>query len=171
MREKIISQQVFDFKDKVIMSGLIDVNVNICSGSELEDFTSISKCAAAGGYTAIVDNPMYSVPPTTSLKNLKAKISEARKSQLHVDLAFWGGVTNDNHEELLSMASHGCCGFKGFLNPQDSYPEFSHLTCDGLKKALETLEETNCVFAVSCILIYKKLHKLLKISQKLCLPI
>lgn len=55
---KNFSQQVFDFKDKVIMSGLVDVNVNVCSGSENEDFTSISKCAAAGGYTVIVDNPM-----------------------------------------------------------------------------------------------------------------
>lgn len=58
MREKFIFQQVFDFKDKVIMSGLIDVNVNVCSGSEYEDFTSITKAAAAGGYTCIVDNPM-----------------------------------------------------------------------------------------------------------------
>lgn len=57
-REKKLFQQVFDFKDKVIMSGLVDVNVNVCSGSENEDFTSISKCAAAGGYTVIVDNPM-----------------------------------------------------------------------------------------------------------------
>jgi allantoinase len=91
---------------------------------------------------------MFSVPPTTSLKNLKTKISQAKKSRLHVDCAFWGGVTNDNHDELLAMDDYGCCGFKGFLNPQDSYPEFSHLTHEGLKKALEILEETNCVFAV-----------------------
>ena len=88
------------------------------------------------------------MPATTSLSNLKIKISNARNSCLHVDVAFWGGVTNDNHEELLSMANFGCCGFKGFLNPQESYPEFSHLTRDGLKAALDTLEETNCVFAV-----------------------
>lgn len=88
------------------------------------------------------------MPPTSSLKNLKHKIAEARKSCLHVDCAFWGGVTEDNHEELLPMANYGCCGFKGFLNQQDSYPDFSNLSKNGLKKALETLEETNCVFAV-----------------------
>lgn len=53
-----LSSQVFNFHDKVIMSGLIDVNVNICSGSDLEDFNSITKAAAAGGYTCLVDNPM-----------------------------------------------------------------------------------------------------------------
>lgn len=75
---------------------------------------------------------------------------EARKSKgLNVDVAFWGGVTNDNHYELIAMANVGVCGFKAILNPQDSYPEFSHLSREDLKKALEVLEETNCVFAVS----------------------
>lgn len=83
------------------------------------------------------------------MENLKAKIKNAQDEGIHVDCAFWGGVTADNYEELLPMANHGCCGFKAFLNPQDSYPEFSHLTRENLKKALEALEETNCVFAVS----------------------
>lgn len=71
------------------MSGLIDVNVSVCSGTDLEDFTSVTKCAAAGGFTTIVDNPMFSIPPATSLKNLKTKISHARKSKLHCDVGFW----------------------------------------------------------------------------------
>jgi allantoinase len=50
--------QVYDFGKKVIMPGLIDCNVNICSGTDLEDFSSITKAAAAGGFTTIVDNPM-----------------------------------------------------------------------------------------------------------------
>lgn len=96
----------------------------------------------------------FSVPPTTSVKNLKAKISDAQDAGLHVDCAFWGGVSGDNFEELLPMANHGCCGFKAFLNPQDSYPAFSHLSRENLKKALETLEETNCIFAVSSLLYF-----------------
>lgn len=82
------------------------------------------------------------------MKNLKAKIANAQEVGLHVDCAFWGGVTSDNNEELLPMVNQGCCGFKAFLNPQDSYPEFSHLSRESLKKALEALEETNCAFAV-----------------------
>lgn len=140
--------KVFDFGKKVIMAGLIDTSVNICSGSELEDFSTITKAAAAGGITTICDNPQYSVPATTSVKNLKTKISEARKNCLYVDCAFWAGVTNDNSNELISLANHGVCGFKGILNPQESYPEFSHLTKDGLKSALEVLEEVDSVFAI-----------------------
>lgn len=50
--------QVFDFGNKVIMPGLIDANVNCCSGTDLEDFGTITKSAAAGGVTTIIDNPM-----------------------------------------------------------------------------------------------------------------
>lgn len=50
--------EVYDFGNKVIMPGLIDANVNISSGSDLEDFSSITKAAAAGGFTTIIDNPM-----------------------------------------------------------------------------------------------------------------
>ncbi|KAG5671096.1 hypothetical protein PVAND_001310 [Polypedilum vanderplanki] len=138
--------EVYDFGEKVIMSGLIDANVNICSGGDCEDFCSITKAAGAGGYTCIVDNPLTSKPPTTTLKNLKDKITEARKkNSLHIDVAFWGGVIADNHEELLPMANLGVCGFKGALNSSDCT---LHLNKESLKSALETLEETNCVFAI-----------------------
>lgn len=40
------------------MPGLIDANVNVCSGTDLEDFSSITQAAAAGGITTIIDNPM-----------------------------------------------------------------------------------------------------------------
>lgn len=50
--------QVYDFGKKVIMPGLIDANVNICSGTDVEDFSTITKAAAAGGFTTIIDNPM-----------------------------------------------------------------------------------------------------------------
>lgn len=40
------------------MPGLIDANVNICSGTDMEGFSSLTKAAAAGGFTTIVDNPM-----------------------------------------------------------------------------------------------------------------
>lgn len=53
-----VYQQVYDFGEKVIMSGLIDANVNISVGGECEDFGSTTKAAGAGGYTCIVDNPL-----------------------------------------------------------------------------------------------------------------
>lgn len=89
------------------------------------------------------------MPATTTLKNLKLKISQARKNCLYVDCAFWAGVTGSNDAELLLMANNGVCGFKAIMNPQDSYPDFPHLTKESLKSALEILEETDCIFAVN----------------------
>lgn len=66
------------------MSGLIDANVNICSGSDLEDFGSITKAASAGGYTCIVDNPMYQSNISISLLNKSLKFisgSQSRQQQ------------------------------------------------------------------------------------------
>ena len=83
------------------------------------------------------------------MQNLKTKIEQARKNCLHVDCAFWAGVTGENNSELLSMANNGVCGFKAILNPQDGYPDFPHLTGDSLKSAMEILEETDCIFAVT----------------------
>jgi allantoinase len=93
----------------------------------------------------------FSVPATTSLKNLKTKVDQARKNCLYVDCAFWAGVTGENNADLLTMANNGVCGFKAMLNPQDSYPDFPHLTKEKLKSALEILEETGCTFAVNFV--------------------
>lgn len=91
----------------------------------------------------------YSKPATTTVKNLKAKVDEARENCLFVDCGFWAGVTGENDSELIALANNGVFGFKAILNPQESYPDFPHLTAKTLKTALEILEETNCVFAVS----------------------
>lgn len=90
----------------------------------------------------------FSVPATTNIGNLKSKVDMARKQTLHVDCAFWGGVTGKNNSNLLTLASNGVCGFKAILNQQDSYPDFGHLTKENLKEALEILEETGSTFAV-----------------------
>lgn len=82
------------------------------------------------------------------MKNLKAKVAEARKNCLFVDCGFWAGVTGENNSELIALANCGVFGFKAILNPQESYPDFPNLTAKTLKSALEILEETNCVFAV-----------------------
>lgn len=50
---------MFDFEDKVLMPGLIDVNVHINEPGrkEWEGFVCATKAAAAGGITTIIDRP------------------------------------------------------------------------------------------------------------------
>lgn len=71
----------------------------------------------------------------------------ARKN-IHVDVAFWAGISNDNLDDLLELANSGVVGFKCSLSNSD-VPEFPGITLENLAKAMEILEETDVVLAVS----------------------
>src|SRR5690348_11130742 len=59
----------------LVMPGLVDthVHVNEPGRTEWEGFASATAAAAAGGITTIVEMPLNSVPPTTTIKGLNAK--------------------------------------------------------------------------------------------------
>lgn len=61
------------------------------------------QAAAFGGVTTLVDMPLNSIPPTTTVANLKAK-TDAAEGQCQVDVAFWGGVVPGNHASRLSLS-------------------------------------------------------------------
>jgi hypothetical protein len=82
----------------------------------------------------------HSLPITTNLENLKKKVFAARNN-IHVDLAFIGGITRDNHEDLISLANNGVVGFKCLLSPGD-IEEFSYVPIDELESVMEIVEET-----------------------------
>ena len=58
--------------DEVLLPGLVDthVHVNEPGRTEWEGFASATRAAAAGGVTTIIDMPLNSVPPTTTLDAL-----------------------------------------------------------------------------------------------------
>src|SRR5438874_3755030 len=90
-----------DVGDAVVLPGLVDthVHVNEPGRTEWEGFDTATRAAAAGGVTTIVDMPLNSVPPTTTVAALEAKRTAARAAG-HVDIAFWGGVVPGNAGEL-----------------------------------------------------------------------
>ena len=63
-------------EDVVLLPGLVDthVHVNEPGRTEWEGFETATRAAAAGGVTTIVDMPLNSVPPTTTLAGLEAKL-------------------------------------------------------------------------------------------------
>ena len=101
-----------DFGDLVISPGGVDthVHVNEPGRTEWEGFDTATRAAAAGGVTTIVDMPLNSVPPTTTVTALEAKRTAARAAG-HVDIAFWGGVVPGNAGELRALAEAGVRGF------------------------------------------------------------
>src|SRR5690606_28222151 len=92
--------------------------------TEWEGFASATRAAAAGGVTTIVDMPLNSIPPTTTLGGLEAKRAAAA-TQAYVDVGFWGGAVPDNLADLEPLHAAGVFGFKCFLLPSgvDEFPE------------------------------------------------
>lgn len=76
------------------------VHLNEPGRTDWEGFYTGTRAAVAGGVTTVVDMPLNSIPPTTTLDNLEAK-RDAARGQCFSDVAFWGGVIPGN--EVCSM--------------------------------------------------------------------
>jgi len=122
--------------DVVLLPGLVDthVHVNEPGRTEWEGFASATRAAAAGGVTTIVDMPLNSIPPTTTVEALRAK-QEAAHRQAFVDVGFWGGAIPGNLADLRPLHEAGVFGFKCFLL-HSGVEEFPPLDAPGLKAAL-----------------------------------
>ncbi|WP_030834543.1 allantoinase AllB [Streptomyces hygroscopicus] len=131
--------RVEDFGDDVLLPGLVDthVHVNDPGRTAWEGFASATRAAAAGGVTTLVDMPLNSVPPTTTVRALEAKRAVARRSA-HVDIGFWGGAVPGNVADLRPLHDAGVLGFKAFLLPS-GVDEFPHLAPDQLETALREI--------------------------------
>ncbi len=123
--------------DEVLLPGLVDthVHVNEPGRTEWEGFASATRAAAAGGVTTIVDMPLNSIPPTTTVAGLEVKAAAAW-SQVYVDVGFWGGAVPHNLADLEPLHDAGVFGFKCFLLPS-GVEEFPELSPVQLANALE----------------------------------
>ncbi|WP_291046892.1 amidohydrolase family protein [Herbiconiux sp.] len=124
---------------QVLVPGIVDthVHVNEPGRTEWEGFATATRAAAAGGVTTIVDMPLNSIPPTTTLEGLEAKRAAAGP-QASVDVGFWGGAVPSNLGALEPLWNAGVFGFKAFLSPS-GVDEFPHLSGAELRAALEEI--------------------------------
>ncbi|MFF9405018.1 allantoinase AllB [Streptomyces anandii] len=125
-----------DLGDDVLLPGLVDthVHVNDPGRTEWEGFWTATRAAAAGGITTLVDMPLNSLPPTTTVGNLRVKQDVAR-DKAHIDVGFWGGALPGNVKDLRPLHEAGVLGFKAFLSPS-GVEEFPHLTQEELARSL-----------------------------------
>ncbi|MEU6534608.1 allantoinase AllB [Streptomyces sp. NPDC047000] len=128
--------RVEDFGDDVLMPGLVDthVHVNDPGRTEWEGFWTATRAAAAGGVTTLIDMPLNSLPPTTTVAHLRTKQAVAA-GRAHIDVGFWGGALPGNLTDLRPLHEAGVFGFKAFLAPS-GVDEFPHLDRDGLARSL-----------------------------------
>ncbi|GAA0682518.1 allantoinase AllB [Streptomyces cellulosae] len=128
-----------DLRDDVLLPGLVDthVHVNDPGRTEWEGFWTATRAAAAGGITTLIDMPLNSLPPTTTVDHLRVKRKTAA-DKAHIDVGFWGGALPDNTADLRPLHEAGVFGFKAFLSPS-GVDEFPHLDDDRLARALREI--------------------------------
>jgi allantoinase len=140
--------EVIDAGDSVVMPGLVDahVHVNEPGRTDWEGYATATRAAAAGGVTTLVDMPLNSIPPTTTLAGFEEKLAAAQ-GQCHIDVAFWGGVVPGNTPELRPLITAGVRGFKCFLI-HSGVDEFPNVTEADLLTAMPELAALDAVLLV-----------------------
>ncbi|MDT0473992.1 allantoinase AllB [Streptomyces sp. DSM 41014] len=137
-----------DLGDDVLLPGLVDthVHVNDPGRTEWEGFWTATRAAAAGGITTLVDMPLNSLPPTTTVDHLRVK-REVAAAKAHIDVGFWGGALPDNVKDLRPLHEAGVFGFKAFLSPS-GVEEFPHLDEERLAAALAEIASFDSLLIV-----------------------
>jgi allantoinase len=135
-------------EDEVLLPGLVDthVHVNEPGRTEWEGFATATRAAAAGGVTTILDMPLNSVPPTTTVANLDTKRRVA-EGQVAVDVGFWGGAVPENLADLAPLHAAGVFGFKCFLL-DSGVPEFGALDEEGFSAAIRETARVDALMIV-----------------------
>lgn len=134
-------ENVLDIEGKFILPGLVDSHVHFedPGKTEWEEFNTGGMAAAAGGVTTIMDMPVDSEPPTTTLENFNTKL-KAISSKAITDFALWGGLVDNNLKELEALHQAGVIGFKAFMEETgvDTFKAADDgIVYEGLKKAKE----------------------------------
>src|SRR5437868_11260429 len=135
-------------EDAVVLPGLVDthVHINEPGRTDWEGFETATRAAAAGGVTTVIDMPLNSVPPTTSVEALHTK-AESATGRCRVHVGFWGGAVPGNRGQLEPLRRAGVFGFKSFLAPS-GVEEFGHVSSQELASVLEITGSLGAVMLV-----------------------
>ncbi|KAI0053444.1 allantoinase [Auriscalpium vulgare] len=134
-----------DVDEHFLLPGLVDahVHLNEPGRTDWEGFWTGTRAAASGGVTTVVDMPLNSIPPTTTIENLALK-REAASGQCWTDVAFWGGVIPGNKDHLHPLIDAGVKGFKCFMI-ESGVEEFPCVAEKDLHIAMSALHGTGSV--------------------------
>ncbi|KAK3818788.1 MAG: allantoinase [Benniella sp.] len=135
------ADEVVEAGDNVVMPGVVDahVHINEPGRTDWEGFTTATKAAAAGGVTTLIDMPLNSIPPTTTVSNLHEKLNAARE-KISVDVGFYGGVIPSNLNDLIPLVKEGVKGFKCFMI-ESGVDEFPCVNKQQIEDAMKKFQE------------------------------
>ena len=142
------SARLVEAGEALIFPGLVDthVHVNEPGRTEWEGFATATRAAAAGGVTTLLDMPLNSIPPTTSVAALEVKRAAAL-GRCAVDTGFLGGLIPGNAAELAPLHLAGAFGFKCFLCPS-GVAEFPPMSPRDLHEAAPSLAALDALLMV-----------------------
>ncbi len=143
----IAAQETIDIQGKVILPGIVDdhVHFNEPGREHWEGYQAGSMAAAAGGVTTFMEMPLNATPPSIDRAKLIHK-REAVKNQSVVDYAHWGGLVDNNLDELDGLHEEGVIAFKGFMS--ESGVDFRRINDDVLYGGLVKSRELGNVVGV-----------------------
>ncbi|HKP29777.1 MAG TPA: allantoinase AllB [Gemmatimonadales bacterium] len=141
-------ETIQDVGDAVVSPALVDthVHINEPGRTDWEGFSFATQAAAAGGVATLIDMPLNSVPPTTSVPSLREK-REAAIGQCAVDVGFLAGVVPGNARELRHLQHAGVFGFKAFMC-DSGVAEFPPVSNPDLRQALLMLASLDALLMV-----------------------
>lgn len=133
----------------LVFPGFIDIHVHLRedgSGkwTHKEDFRTGTMAAVHGGVVCVADMP--NTPATgTTLDRIKTKKELARNKAI-IDVLFYGGVSQDNIDDLEKMRSE-VVGYKAFVCESTGRMFVSYRE---LEKAMHTIARTHLPLTVHC---------------------
>jgi allantoinase len=137
---EINASEVIDLKGKLLLPGIVDghVHFNEPGREHWEGYRTGSMAAAAGGVTSVLDMPLNATPPTVNKSLLEHK-REVVRDEAVVDYGHWGGLVDNNLDELAGMNAAGVIGFKAFMS--NSGVDFERLNDDLIYAGLLKMKE------------------------------
>lgn len=134
--------------DEVLLPGIVDshVHVNEPGRTQWEGYETATRAAACGGITTVLDMPLNSSPPTTTVEALEQKM-QATSGKLSVDVGFWGGAVPDNMGQLKPLWDRGVFGFKCFT-AHSGIDEYGFLAYEQILRDMRDLAEIDGLMIV-----------------------
>lgn len=106
-----------DAQGLTIIPGGVDIHVHFNEPGRTcwEGWETGSRAAAAGGVTTVADMPLNSVPYVVNCEAYEQK-KQAAADKSFVDYILWGGLTDNNLDEIPKLQKEGVYCFKAFMS-------------------------------------------------------
>ena len=140
------ANRVMDASGLHVFPGAIDTHCHTMDPgpmSSREDWGSISRAAAAGGFSCLIDMPNID-PPIVNLETLALKKETAAQASV-VDFTFWGAGILRAREHVGALRRAGCAAFKAFTS--EAGPSYPSLTNQEIVDMMECVRDAGGIMA------------------------